>query len=38
MSFNYGLTDNVTLGIARSSTYKVIDVSVKVKLINQGKG
>ena len=37
MSFNYGLTDNVTLGIARSSTYKVIDVSVKVKLINQGK-
>lgn len=37
MSFNYGLTDNVTLGIARSSTYKVIDASVKAKLINQGK-
>ena len=37
MSFNYGLTDNLTLGIARSSTYKVIDASVKVKLINQGK-
>ena len=37
MSFNYGLTDNITLGIARSSTYKVIDASLKAKLINQGK-
>ena len=37
MIFNYGLTDNVTLGLARSSTYKVIDGSLKTKLINQGK-
>ena len=37
MCFNYGLTDNVTLGFARSSTYKVIDASIKAKLINQGK-
>lgn len=37
MSFNYGLTDNVTLGFARSSTYKVIDASIKAKLINQGR-
>ena len=36
MIFNYGLTDNVTLGFA-SSTYKVIDGSLKTKLINQGK-
>ena len=37
MSFNNGLSDNLTLGIARSSTFKVIDASVKLKLINQGK-
>lgn len=37
MSFNYGLKDYITLGIARSSSQKVIDFSVKTKLINQGK-
>ena len=37
MSFNYGLKDYITLGLARSSSQKVIDFSVKTKLINQGK-
>jgi len=37
MSFNYGLNDDVTLGIARSSSQKVIDLSIKAKIINQGR-
>ena len=33
MSFNYGLNDYITLGLARSSSQKVIDFSLKTKLI-----
>ena len=37
MSFDYGLSDNVTVGLARSSSQKVIDVSVKGRVITQGR-
>lgn len=37
MSFDYGVTDDITVGLARSSSYKVIDASVKGRLITQGK-
>jgi len=37
MSFDYGLTDDITIGLARSSSYKVIDASVKGRLITQGR-
>ncbi|MEJ6749673.1 MAG: DUF5777 family beta-barrel protein [Flavobacteriales bacterium] len=37
MSFDYGITDDITVGLARSSSYKVIDASVKGRLITQGK-
>jgi len=37
MSFDYGLTDDITIGLARSSSYKVIDASMKGRLITQGR-
>ena len=36
MIFNYGLTDNMSISLARSSTEKVIDASVKYRLLTQG--
>ena len=37
MSFNYGFSDDITIGLARSSSQKVIDVSVKGRVITQGR-
>ena len=36
MIFNYGMTDNVAITLARSSAEKVIDASVKYRLLTQG--
>lgn len=37
LSLDYGLTDNIDIGIARSSFDKIIDASTKIKIISQGK-
>ena len=37
LSLDYGINDNVNIGIARSSHDKIIDASAKLKIINQGK-
>ena len=34
--FDYGLTDNVSISLARSSAEKIIDASVKYRLLTQG--
>ena len=36
MIFDYGLTDDVSISLARSSSEKVIDASVKCRLLTQG--
>ena len=36
MIFNYGMTENVSITLARSSAEKVIDASVKYRLLTQG--
>ena len=36
MIFDYGMTENISISLARSSSEKVIDASVKCRLITQG--
>lgn len=38
LAFDYGLTDRIQLGLARSSVGKTYDGSLKVKLLAQSKG
>ncbi|MBC7382510.1 MAG: hypothetical protein H7296_05865 [Bacteroidia bacterium] len=36
--FDYGLTDNIQIGVARSSFGKTYDGNIKIKLLQQSKG
>lgn len=38
LGFDYGISDNVTIGVGRSSFEKTLDGFIKVKLIHQSKG
>lgn len=38
MSFDYGLTKNITIGVGRSTLKKELDASVKYRVIQQSRG